>query len=91
MIAEDKEAGRDPLRAPADKLSAEFRARPQPGVKLEEAERELIAFLELHPGPHNLAGLAKTVKNASEAARSLARRELISLASGRRLSGSPRI
>jgi len=79
VIAEDKEAERDPLRAPAEKLSAEFRARPAEGIKLKKAEREVIAFLELHPGPHNLAELGKSVKNASEAARSLARRELIAL------------
>jgi primosomal protein N' (replication factor Y) len=80
VVAEDKEAERDPLRAPAGKLSAEFRSRPAEGIKLKKAERELIAYLELHPGPHNLALLAKSVKNASEAARSLARRELIQLA-----------
>ena len=79
VVAEDKEADRDPLRAPAEKLSAEFRARPADGIKLKKAERELIAFLELHPGPHNLAALSKSVKNASEAGRSLARRELITL------------
>lgn len=80
VVAEDKEANRDPLRAPAERLAAEFRTRPAEGVKLKKAEREVIAFLELHPGPHNLAELSKTVKNASEAARSLARRELIHLA-----------
>jgi primosomal protein N' (replication factor Y) len=80
VIAHDREADRDPLRAPAEKLSAEFRARPSEGIKLKKAERELIAFLELHPGPHNLAKLAESVKSASEAARSLARRELVSLA-----------
>ena len=79
VIAEDKEAARDPLRANAEKLSAEFRCRPAEGIKLKKAERELIAFLELHPGPHNLSLLTKAVKNASEAARALARRELILL------------
>ena len=79
VVAEDREADRDPLRAPAEKLSAEFRSRVAAGIKLKKAERELIAFLELHPGPHNLALLSKSVKNASEAARSLARREVISL------------
>jgi primosomal protein N' (replication factor Y) len=79
VVAQDKEAERDPLRASAEKLSAEFRLRAAEGLKLKKAERELLAFLELHPGPHNLAVLAKSVKNASEAARSLARRELIAL------------
>ena len=79
VVAEDKEADRDPLRAPAEKLSAEFKTRPADTIKLRKAERELIAFLELHPGPHNLAEVAKTVKNASGAARSLAHHELIML------------
>jgi primosomal protein N' (replication factor Y) len=79
VVAQDKETDRDPLRTIAEKLAAEFRIRPPEGLKLKKAERELIAFLELHPGPHNLAEIAKSVKNASEAARSLARRELIRL------------
>lgn len=69
---------RDPLRAPAARLEAEFRQRPE-GVKLVKAERELLAFLELHPGTHNLEELAAQVKGASQAARALARRELIGL------------
>jgi primosomal protein N' (replication factor Y) len=48
-------------------------------VKLKKAERELLAFLELHPGQHNLGELGETVKRASEAGRALARRELIRL------------
>lgn len=69
---------RDPLRAPAARLEAEFRRRPE-GVKLVKAERELLAFLELHPGTHNLEELGTQVKGASQAARALARRELIEL------------
>ncbi len=80
VIAQDKEANRDPFRAPAERLSAEFRSRAAEGLKLKKAERELIAFLELHPGQHNVGRLSKSVKNAGEAARSLARRELIHLA-----------
>jgi primosomal protein N' (replication factor Y) len=38
-----------------------------------------LAFLELHPGPHSLIEAAESVKNASEAARSLARRSLVRL------------
>ena len=48
-------------------------------IKLKKSERELLAFLELHPGPHNVAELKGSVKNASQAARGLARRELIRL------------
>ncbi len=44
---------RDPLRAPAARLRVEFSGRPA-GIKLTKPERELAAFLELHPGPHNL-------------------------------------
>lgn len=69
---------RDPLRAPASKLSVEFQSRAE-GEKLNKTERELIAYLELHPGAHNLEELAKTVKGASVAARSLARRTLLDL------------
>ena len=39
----------------------------------------MLAFLELHPGMHNLAELAEQVKKASESARSLVKRELIKL------------
>ncbi len=79
VIAEEKQQERDPLRAPAEKLQAEFLRRPAPDAKLKKAERELLAFLELHPGQHNLAELGETVKRASEAARALARGELIKL------------
>ena len=54
--------------------------RPRPGgLKLTKRERELHAFLELHPGTHNLEQLEASVKGASQAARSLARRNLITL------------
>lgn len=80
VVAHDKESERDPMRAAAERLSAEFVARPAPGgVHLKKAERELIAFLELHPGPHNVATLSQAVKNARTAARALARRSLINL------------
>ncbi|MGA8029561.1 MAG: primosomal protein N' [Bryobacteraceae bacterium] len=77
--AEEREEERDPLRAPAARLQAEFVRRPQPEIKLTKSERELLAFLELHPGPHNLRELGGKLKKASEAARALARRELIQL------------
>lgn len=71
-------ANRDPLRASAARLCVEFHARPE-GEKLNKTERELLAYLELHPGVHNLDELAKSVKGASAAARSLARRKLLDL------------
>ncbi len=79
VTQEDRQEERDPLRAAAERLEAEFLRRPPPEVKLKKSERELLAFLELHPGPHNVAELGKNVNKASEAARALARRELIQL------------
>ena len=79
VVAEEKEQDRDPMRASAERLEAEFLCRAPDSVKLKKAERELLAFLELHPGPHNLGELGAAVKNASEAARSLVKRELIKL------------
>ncbi len=79
VTAEDKEEERDPMRASAERLEAEFVSRADESMKLKKAERELLAFLELHPGSHNLAELGTQVKKASESARSLAKRELIKL------------
>ncbi len=84
VAMEDLEAARDPLRASATRLRASF-LNSAPGVssasglKLTKRERELHAFLELHPGTHNLEQLETSVKGASQAARSLARRNLITL------------
>jgi primosomal protein N' (replication factor Y) (superfamily II helicase) len=47
--------------------------------KLPKIERELLAYLELHPGAHNLADLELAIPKASPAARALARRNLIRL------------
>ena len=69
---------RDPLRSPSSRLRAEFRRRPAEG-KLTRSERELLSYLELHPGSHNLQDLEATVPHASTAARAMARRELIVL------------
>ncbi len=71
-------ATRDPLRAAASRLSVVFTARPE-GVKLKKAERELLAYLELHPGVHNLAEVDAAVKDASRAARAMARRGWLEL------------
>jgi len=76
VVEEDQEE-RDPLRAAAGRLRVEFASRTE--AKLPKAERELLAYLELHPGPHNLAGLEEVMKNASPAARALARRGLVKL------------
>ncbi len=74
---EDTAADRDPLRASATRLRVEFLLRAE--AKLPKPERELLSFLELHPGAHNLKGLEATLKNASTAARALARRGLVKL------------
>jgi primosomal protein N' (replication factor Y) len=87
IAAEQVQTERDPLRAPADRLRVEMttraehtsRAREQAEFKLNKPERELLAFLELHPGSHNLKQLEDMVRNASPAARSLARKALVSL------------
>ncbi len=78
IAAEQTVSDTDPLRSPSASLRVELAVRPETG-KLPKAERELLAFLELHPGSHNLAQLEDTVKNAGSAARSLARRALVTL------------
>src|SRR4051794_37176513 len=78
IVAEQVEADRDPLRAPSDKLRVEL-AQADFAGKLNKPERELRAFLELHPGSHNLKELEAGVKNSSMAARSLARKGVVSL------------
>jgi primosomal protein N' (replication factor Y) len=75
----EERADRDPLRSSAERLQVEFVQRPLTAIKLKKPERELLAFLELHPGSHNLAELAEILKGASAAARALARRELVRL------------
>ncbi|MEZ5351621.1 MAG: primosomal protein N' [Bryobacteraceae bacterium] len=79
IAVEEAIADRDPLRAPSAKLRAEFERRPQDGEKLTRQERELISYLELHPGGHNLAAVEGVLPKASPAARALARRGMISL------------
>ena len=77
---ENLEAQRDPLRASATRLRASWLAVVPDDIKLSKRERELHAFLELHPGTHNLGDLEASVKGASQAARALARRHVIRLA-----------
>ena len=83
IVVEQVQTERDPLRAPSDRLRVELAAAARNGptvaAKLNKPERELLAFLELHPGSHNLKDLEGTVMNASAAARSLARKGLVSL------------
>jgi primosomal protein N' (replication factor Y) (superfamily II helicase) len=76
VSAEATQDTRDPLRAASENLRIQARDI-ESTVKLPKAERELIAFLSLHPGTHNLADLEKLVKNASAAARALARKGLV--------------
>ncbi len=79
VAIEDLEAERDPLRASSARLRASWLGPNPDGQKLTKRERELHAFLELHPGTHNLGELEASVTGASQAARSLARRKLIAL------------
>src|SRR5262249_54682323 len=78
IVAEQVQTERDPLRAPSERLRVEL-AKERGEAKLNKPERELCAFLELHPGSHNLKQLEEMVKNASGAARSLARKGIVSL------------
>ena len=80
IIGEQVQTERDPLRAPAERLRVELKPdAPRGELKLNKAERELLAFLELHPGSHNLKELETMVRNSSPAARSLARKDLVVL------------
>ena len=87
VVAEQTLTERDPLRASAALLSVAGLGVRAPEMKYTKAERELLAYLELHPGAHNLADLEQQVKNSGTAARSLARRQLLSLTS--RLATTP--
>src|SRR5690242_11501116 len=67
------------MRLSAEKLEVEFLQRPMSGLKLRKPKRELLAFLELHPGWHNLAQLTEFLRSVSSAARLLAKQDLIRL------------
>jgi primosomal protein N' (replication factor Y) len=73
---EEEASERDPLRAPASKLNVEGVER-ETTEKLGKWERELRAFLHLHPGVHPLDEVEGMVKNASVSARALARKGLV--------------
>lgn len=81
IVADQVHGERDPMRAPSEHLRVEISnpAWSEKDKKLPKAERELLAFLELHPGSHNLADLEPMVKNASQAARALGRKGHIAL------------
>ncbi|MEO5952590.1 MAG: primosomal protein N', partial [Chloroflexia bacterium] len=78
LKVEEEAHERDPLRAPATKLNVEMLAEPT-SEKLPKWERELLAYLHLHPGVHPLDEVELLVKNASQSARSLARRGVVKL------------
>jgi primosomal protein N' (replication factor Y) len=90
---EDVKTDRDPLRGSSARLKvAAVATRPE--VKLRKPERELLSYLELHPGAHNLGELSDSVKGASEAARALARKKLVTSrgsSAGRRRNALRRI
>lgn len=69
---------RDPLRAASERLRIELEREPGQR-KLPKSERELIAFLTLHPGSHILKDLESQVKDASAAARSLGRKGILKI------------
>ncbi len=75
---EEDISAKDPMRAPAEQLRVKFACRAD-GLKLPKAERELLAYLELHPGEHGVAALEESVKDASRSSRALARRGLATL------------
>jgi primosomal protein N' (replication factor Y) (superfamily II helicase) len=77
IVSEQVQTERDPLRAPSERLRVELGAGGE--AKLNKPERELRAFLELHPGSHNLKELESAIRNVSAAARSLARKGIVSL------------
>jgi primosomal protein N' (replication factor Y) (superfamily II helicase) len=73
IALESTQDTRDPLRAASENLRIQLKDVEMQG-KLPKAERELVAFLSLHPGSHNLGEVEALVKNASAAARALARK-----------------
>jgi len=78
IAVEEVSHDRDPLRAPSAKLRITLTG-PEPQGKIPKAERELLAYLALHPGSHNVGDLEALVHNAGQAARSLARKQAVTL------------
>jgi len=71
-LTADRSPTRAALKAPGRAATVRERSMPK-------AERELLSYLELHPGTHNLAEIESVIAKASPAARSLARRNLVKL------------
>jgi primosomal protein N' (replication factor Y) (superfamily II helicase) len=72
-------SGRAPL---ADARGSDSEPNGTPTVRegsTSKPERELLSYLELHPGTHNLAEVEAIIPKASPAARSLARKNLVKL------------
>jgi primosomal protein N' (replication factor Y) len=78
IAVEEVSHERDPLRAPSSRLRITLTGA-EPQGKIPKAERELLAYLSLHPGSHNVGDLEALVHNASQAARSLARKQAVTL------------
>jgi primosomal protein N' (replication factor Y) len=78
LVAEHTQESRDPLRIASQSMRIQL-SGVHPAGKLPKAERELLAFLQLHPGTHNLGEVEDQVKNASAAARALARKGALSV------------
>ena len=76
---EETQATRDPLRSASARLRIQTSGQSWPEGKLKKAERELLSYLELHPGSHNLAEVEAAVPGASQAARALARRNVVTM------------
>jgi primosomal protein N' (replication factor Y) len=78
--SESVQSERDPMRAASTRLRiSSIAGVTVAGKKLKKAERELLSYLDLHPGSHNLLEAEEKVKNASQAARSLARLGLLQM------------
>ena len=78
LRVEEEAHERDPLRAPSTKLNVEGLGR-EPEGKVPKWERELLAYLHLHPGAHPLDEVEQFLKNAGQSARSLARQGIVKL------------
>jgi primosomal protein N' (replication factor Y) len=78
LLLTEPRAGTEP-RVSASDTEPRAPASGTSNAKLPKPERELVAYLDLHPGSHNLKEVESAVKHASTAARSLARKGLVSL------------
>lgn len=78
LAIEELATDRDPLRAPASRLRVSLEG-PAPEGRYKKAERELLAYLELHPGTHNLLELEAVLPKAASAARALGRQGVVTL------------